>query len=244
MDDHQNLAGYHCAPQVFYFAPQGLWYLVYQSQHPQYSTTTDITRPDSWTRPTNFFATTPAIVLENQGTGTWLDYWVICDDTDCYLFFTDDNGHFYRSRTALESFPQGFDEPVIALEGTREAIFEGSSTYRVDGANKYLTLVEAFAPNGGRYYRSFVADRLDGEWSPLADTWQNPFAALGNVTFESGSAWTSEVSHGELVRSGYDQTLAVSLDDLCFLYQGIDPAQTGVEYFRRPYRLALLGLTE
>jgi endo-1,4-beta-xylanase len=183
-------------------------------------------------------------VLDNQGTGTWLDYWVICDDTDCYLFFTDDNGHFYRSRTTIESFPQGFEEPVIALEGAREAIFEGSSTYRVDGSDRYLTLVEAFAPNGGRYYRSFVSGTLDGEWSPLADTWENPFAALGNVTFESGSAWTSEVSHGELVRRGYDQRLTVSLDGLCLVYQGIDPAQTGVEYFRRPYRLGLLGLTE
>jgi endo-1,4-beta-xylanase len=180
-------------------------------------------------------------VLENQGTGTWLDFWIICDDVSCYLFFTDDNGHFYRSRTDLAHFPEGFEEPVIALSGTKETLFEGSSTYRVDGTDRYLTLIEAFGPGGTRYFRSFVADTLDGEWVPLADTWQNPFASSGNVTFEGGTAWTNEISHGELVRSGYDQHLTVSLESPCFLYQGMDPAESSVEYSQRPYRLGLLA---
>ena len=107
-----------------------------------------------------------------------------------------------------------------------------------------MTLIEAFGPQGGRYYRSFAADTLDGEWLPLADSWENPFASMNNVTFESGTAWTEEVSHGELVRSGYDQNLTVSLDDACLLYQGMDPTQSGVEYYQRPYRLALLARRE
>jgi endo-1,4-beta-xylanase len=234
--ENPNLVGYHAAPQVFFFAPQNRWYLVFQSGQPQYSTTDDITRPETWSRPTNFFATIPEIVSENQGTGTWLDFWVICDDTSCYLFFT--------SRTDLGRFPEGFEEPVIALEGTKETLFEGSSTYRLDGTDRYLTLIEAFGPGGTRYYRSFVAETLDGEWVPLADSWENPFASSGNVTFESGTAWTNEISHGELVRSGYDQRLTVSLNDTCFLYQGLDPAQSGVEYSQRPYRLALLSPRE
>lgn len=242
--ENQNLVGYHAAPQVFFFEPQSRWYLIFQSGQPQYSTTDDLTRPETWSLPTNFFATVPGIVLENQGTGTWLDFWVICDDASCYLFFTDDNGHFYRSRTDLSRFPEGFEEPVIALSGTKETLFEGSSTYRVDGTDRYLTLIEAFGPGGTRYYRSFVADTLDGEWVPLADTWANPFASSGNVTFEGGNAWTNEISHGELVRSGYDQYLTVSLESPCFLYQGMVPAQSSVEYSQRPYRLGLLGVPE
>jgi len=183
-------------------------------------------------------------VSENQGTGTWLDFWIICDDTSCYLFFTDDNGHFYRSRTDLARFPEGFEEPVIALSGTKETLFEGGSTYRVDGTNRYLTLIEAFGPGGTRYYRSFVADTLDGEWASLADTWQNPFASSENVTFEGDVPWTNEISHGELLRSGHDQRLTISLENTCFLYQGMDPAESSVEYSQRPYRLGLLSPRE
>ncbi len=84
---------YHCAPQLFYFRPQNKWYLVYQSGLPQYSTADDPTQPDTWTAPQSFFSAMPDIVLANQGTGTWLDNWIICDDTNCYLFFSDDNGH-------------------------------------------------------------------------------------------------------------------------------------------------------
>jgi hypothetical protein len=49
MDANPNLGGYHCAPQVFYFRPHKKWYLIFQSQQPQYSTTDDISKPESWT---------------------------------------------------------------------------------------------------------------------------------------------------------------------------------------------------
>jgi hypothetical protein len=244
LSDNPVLAGYHAAPQVFFFAPQNKWYLIFQSGQPQYSTTDDISKPESWTRPVNFFASEPPTVLANKGSGGWLDFWIICDDALCHLFFTDDNGSFYRSQTSVEAFPEGFVDPVIALKGTKETLFEGSSTYRVDETNQYLTLIEAFGPSGQRFYRSFVADRLDGEWTPLADSWDNPFAGTNNVTYESGNAWTRDVSHAELIRSGHDQRLTVSLSCLRFLYQGAPTGSTGVEYFRIPYRLALLTRTE
>src|SRR3954470_903047 len=137
MDSNPNLAGYHCAPQVFYFAPQKLWYLITVSQHPTYSTTSDITKPQTWTRPQNFFDAQPKSVVDG-----WLDYWVICDDTHAYLFFTDDHGRFFRSRTTLDAFPNGFDEPVVAIqEKEPRELFEGSCTYRIKGSGQYLTLI-------------------------------------------------------------------------------------------------------
>src|SRR6185295_49362 len=98
---------------------------------PQYTTTDDLTQPDSWVTPKNYFVGTPQTVLDNKGSGTWLDFWNICDTKNCYLFFTDDNGNFYRSQTSIESFPEGFSEPVVAVKGTKETVFEGSETYRV-----------------------------------------------------------------------------------------------------------------
>lgn len=240
LDQNPALTGYHAAPQVFFFAPQKKWYLIFQSGQPQYSTSEDISNPASWTRPVNFFATQPPTVKANKGAGDWLDFWVICDDANCHLFFTDDDGELFRSQTTLAEFPAGFGDAVIAIQGTKETLFEGSATYLVQETNTFLTLVEAFGPSGDRFYRSFVADKLDGEWTPLHDIWDNPFAGLNNVAFASGEAWTRDISHGELIRTNYDQVPTVSLSGLRFLYQGRNPKQNFAEYFRLPYRLGLL----
>jgi hypothetical protein len=94
IDQNPGLRGYHCAPQVLYFRPHKKWYLIYQSQHPQYSTADDLSKPETWTRPENFFASNPAGMPRLP-----IDYWMICDETHAYLFFTGDNGRVYRSRS-------------------------------------------------------------------------------------------------------------------------------------------------
>ena len=168
---------------------------------------------------------------------------MICDDTHAYLFFTDDNGRFYRSRTELGNFPKWFDEPVIVLqEKVARELFEGSSTYRIKGTNQYLTLVEAANENWTRYFKAFIADRLDGEWRPLAAEWGNSFADDTRVRSHDGKPlWTKGISHGELLREGHDQTKTIDPAKLGLLYQGLrpgwDPKQS---YVRLPYQLGLL----
>lgn len=238
LDHNPNLRGYHCAPQVFYFAPQKLWYLVYQSQHPTYSTTTDPSKPETWTKPQGFFADTPKTVVDG-----WLDYWVICDDTHAYLFFTDDHGRFYRSRTTLADFPKGFDDPVVAMQDPEpRELFEAGCTYRIKGTSQYLTLIEAANTRWQRYFKAFVADRLDGPWRPLAAEWGNSFADITRVRSEDGAKlWTNDISHGELLRDGYDQTMTIDPANLVLLYQGVRPDQTsGKGYNQLPWQLGLL----
>jgi endo-1,4-beta-xylanase len=65
-----------------------------------------------------------------------------------------------------------------------------------------------------------------------------------NVTFGGGVAWTNDISHGEMVRDGYDQTLEIDPANLQFLYQGADPSLANVEYSQIPYRLGLLTQTQ
>ena len=193
--------------------------MIYQSQHPQYSTTDDISKPDTWTRPQNFFASNPPGMPRLP-----IDYWVICDDTHAYLFFTGDNGRLYRSRTKIEDFPNGMSNPETVIEETRETLFEGSMTYKIKGTDKYLTLVEGLGPS--RYYRAYISDRLDGEWTPIpnADTYEEPFAGINNVTFEDGvEPWTSDISHGELIRDGYDETLTIDPENLADAFSGARP---------------------
>jgi len=235
IDNNPNLRGYHCAPHVFYFTPHKKWYLIFQSQHPQYCTTDDISKPETWTAPKNFFERMPRSAPRLP-----IDYHIICDDTHAYLFFTGDDGRFYRSRTKIEDFPNGMSEPVIAIRDRRNDLFEASITYKIKGTETYLTLVEAIGP--ARYYRAWISDCLDGEWTPVPDanTWQKPFAGINNVTFEDGvEPWTRDISHGEMIRDGYDEKMLIDPNNLQFLYQGRDPA-INVSYGQLPYRLALL----
>ena len=122
----------------------------------------------------------------------------------------------WRLWTRLEDFPNGFDHCEVALTAR---IFEASHTYRLEGLDKYLTIVEE---DGRRFYKAYLADRLDGEWTPIADTVARPFASWKNIRPAQGVVpWTDNVSHGELIRSGVDQTLMVDADDLRLVFQGM-----------------------
>jgi endo-1,4-beta-xylanase len=234
-------SGYRAAPQIFWFEPQQQWYLVYQTGNASYSTNDDISDPSGWSAPRHFYSEMPQIIRDNIGNGFWVDMWVICDDTDCHLFSSDDNGHLYRSQTTVAEFPNGFDEPVIALQDDRFDLFEASNVYRVGDTGEYLLVHEAIGANGRRYFRSWTSPDIAGSWTPLADTAANPFAAASNVTFE-GAAWTVDISHGEMLRSRNDQTLTIDPCELQFLYQGLDP-NAGGDYNRLPWRLGLLTQT-
>jgi hypothetical protein len=167
-----------------------------------------------------------------------LDYWIICDEKRAYLFFTSLNGRLWRMWTKLEDFPKGFDDCEIALEAN---IFEASHTYRLKGLNKYLTIVEE---NGRRHFKAYVADSLDGAWTPLADTGAQPFAGAANVRPAPGVAlWADNISHGELLRDGRDETLTVDPANLRFLIQGVlEKEKAGLGYGQFPWRLGILTL--
>ncbi len=239
MDRTPGFATYAAAPELFYFAPQARWYLVFQSGPPMYSTNDDPGNPAAWTPPAPLFAKEPAIITQNGG---WLDFWVICDDATCSLFFSDNHGRWYRSSTAIGDFPGGFGEPNVVMEDSEAGrLFEASNVYKVRGTNRYLALVEAWdsTSNWRRYFRSWTADSLDGPWVPLKDSGTAPFAGTSNVSF-AGPAWTKDISHGEAIRAGYDQTLTIDPCDLRFLYQGFDSTVDTSDYNAIPWRLGLL----
>ncbi|MEJ2578049.1 MAG: non-reducing end alpha-L-arabinofuranosidase family hydrolase, partial [Kineosporiaceae bacterium] len=161
-------AGYRAAPQVFYFAPQKLWYLVFQNGNAAYSTNANIADPSGWSAPKNFYSGMPSIIKDNIGSGYWVDMWVISDATNAYLFSSDDNGHLYRSQTSLANFPNGMSQPVIALQdANRNKLFEAANVYKIAGQDKYLLIVEAIGSRG-RYFRSWTSTGITGPWTALA----------------------------------------------------------------------------
>ncbi len=241
--------GYKTAPMLFYFAPQKLWYLTYQTgSNIGYSTNTDITNPSGWSSTHNFYSNgTPSIISQNIGSGYWVDSWVICDSANCYLFSADDNGHIYRSTSAIGQFPSGFgngsNTVIAASNSNKYAMFEADNVYKIDGSNTYLMVVEAIASSGRRVFHSWTANSLTGSWSPLADTDSNPFLGAPNVSFPSGtSAWTQDFSSGEALRSGYDQNVTLNPCKIQYLYQGHDPS-ANQSYNLLPWRLGLATQT-
>jgi hypothetical protein len=231
--------GYRAAPQVFFFAPHNLWYLVYQNGNAAYSTNTDIGDPMGWSAPTDFYpGGTPALIEQNLAGGYWVDMWVICDSTNCHLFSSDDNGRLYRSQTPVGRFPAGMSEPVIAMqEARKDDLFEASNVYSI-GDSQYLLLVECLG-SVGRYFRSWVAGRIEGPWTPLLDTEAKPFLGASNVGFREGGVWTKSISHGEMVREDVDQRLRIRTCGMRFLYQGVDPS-VETDYNALPWKLGLV----
>ncbi len=227
--------GYRAAPQVFYFAPQKTWYLVYQGSDPMYSISNDISDPKSWSAPKPFFPIVPDIIKPPQGHG-WLDFWVICDDKKCYLFNTDDHGRLLRSETDLNLFPNGFHDTVVVMREKTEDLFEASNTYRIANTDTYVTLVEAVSPTG-RYFRIWKSHRLDGTWEPFSSAPMNAFASRDNVE----QIWSEGISHGEIIRTNADQTMTIDpCRPLEYLFQGNDPAVRVDDYIKLPYRLGVI----
>ena len=53
--------------------------------------------------------------------------------------------------------------------------------------------------------------------------------------------WTTNISHGELLRAGIDETLEVDPADVRFLFQGAsDNEYRGKAYGKIPWRLGML----
>jgi len=241
--------GYFCAPEVFYFTPHRQWYMIHQviyksrkpALQPAYSTTKDISEPNSWSKPKLLFSAQP------ENVKMWIDFWVICDSERAHLFFTSLDGRMWRSETKLADFPGGWSRPSVVLVGD---IFEASHTYRLKGLNKFLTIVEAQA-EGRRYYKAYVAERLDGQWTrqqlgPQPGSIRagaekdKPFASPAN-TRDTGAHWTDSFSHGELIRDGYDENLVVDPARLRLLFQGVsDEDKRGKRYGEIPWRLGML----
>jgi hypothetical protein len=195
---------YFAAPEVFFFEPHGLWYLIYQDGTfgAAFATTTNIADPNSWSGPRS---------LGISGNLGW-DYYVICDDASCYMYNTPSDGsrRIYVRRTSLASFPNGWSAPSVALTDT----FEGTNVYRSIADGQYYLVVEDLQDN--RYYELWTSSSAGGPWTKISEKW----AWRGNLVF-NGSSWTNNVSHGEFIRAGINQKLEISdINRVDFLIQG------------------------
>jgi len=201
---------YFCAPQVFYFEPHGLWYLIYQdgTYGAAYATSSNIADPNSWSGPKK---------LSISG-NTGLDYYVICDDNYAYLYNSPNDRNVYVRKTTLANFPNGWGSPSVAISNT----WEGHNIYKSLADGKYYLISEDYTDN--RHYELYTSSSAGGPWTLLNDKW----AYRGNLSY-TADKWTTNVSHGELIRAGVNQKMEINdINRVDFLIQGTN--NTSGEY--------------
>ena len=219
------------APQIFFFNPQNKWYLIAQADYgnkyaPVYSITTNISDPNSWSE------VKPLVnKFEND---KWIDFWIIADDNYVYLFYTRNHQEMWNMKTKIEDFPTNFSDPQKSLGDVK--VHEASMIYKIKGTQKYIMLTETrYQLNKREYY---IAESTD-----LRGIWKNSrlFATGGDLIFvERGKIWTNYISHGELIRSGYDEKMEIdSLEKVDFLIQGALKVNY-IKYDEIPWQIGII----
>jgi hypothetical protein len=229
------------SPQVFFFRPQRLWYLIFQTRlsstnqsvYPVYSTSSEIGDVKGWSRPR------PLRVPFTELSHRWSDFWVICDQSNPYLFATTADGEIFRSRTNFADFPSGWSKPEIALKGD---FIEAGQVYRIQDSENFLTIVVA-SRYLRRYYKAYISNRLDGGWDRLAVSRTEAFLSSVNVDFRS-EPWADSFGPGELLRLSPNEDMPISIETLKILLPAVKEREMHGKYFREvPWRMALFELS-
>jgi hypothetical protein len=205
------------APQVFYFGAKGRWYLICQNgTTASYSTNTSISNPGGWSG------------LQSMGFSGGLDYWCIVDGSTVYCFYAaNDGSHTIKRRsTSVSSFPTGWSSASTVATDT----FEAPHVYKNNADGKFYMMVEEIS----RYQELWSASSPGGTWTKVSEQW----AHINNATF-TGEHWTNQISHGEILRAGTDETLPISSINNCqVLIQGTTGSG---DYASLPYDLGLMS---
>jgi len=123
--------------------------------------------------------------------------------------------------TPIEDFPNGFGNPKEVFS----PIFEATHTYKAKGLEEYHMFYEVRSRDGIRHFGLAVAEHPGGPWVIRDDRW----AAGEHLKYDPGvTKWTEEVSHGELLRTGYDQKLEYDPENPKILIQGLC-----LDYYRK-----------
>ena len=219
---------YAAAPQAFFFKPQNTWYLIYQTRDsnylPVYSTTKTIAQPKSWTPPKS--------LVEKDEKAKWIDFWIICDETTAYFFYTRSHRDVYVQSTSLKDFPQGFSSSRKVFSGIHEAVH----IYKVKDKPEYHLIYELNI-KGQRQFGLAAAKKLPGPWKKITDR----YAVGAQLKYPpNAKVWTEEVSHGELIRTGCDQRLEYNPNQTKFLIQGLRKKQHQGPYPQLPWSLGII----
>lgn len=219
---------YGCAPQIFYFTPQMKWYLIYQNRdlnyQPVFSTNMEISNPELWSPYQN--------LIEKDSKKKWIDFWIISDENKVYLFYTEAHGGVQVRTTNITDFPSGWGKSKKVFDNVHEAVH----IYKVKDKKEFHMIYE-LNTNGVRSFGLAKSNKLDGNWQKVSDKY-----ATGNQLKFSNETkvWTEMVSHGEVLRSGYDEKMEYDPNNCRWLIQGILESELNDDYPSLPWKLGII----
>lgn len=239
----ENVENKYAAPQVFYFEPQQKWYLVFQGYwnnvQPLYSTTDNIEDPASWTQ--------PKPLMPKFEENPWVDFYVICDKEYAYLTYSRDYRSVYAVQTKIENFPEGFDynNPVKLVGDPGIEFGEAAHIYKAKSLDEYHMIYETSDLKNYRMrsYSLYHSKDIAGPWTvKYADYASKPLL----VADPENKGWPEEVSHGEMIRTNYNQEIEYDPVHVQFLMQGIISSERGEnytpdKYWSLPWRFGILA---
>ena len=223
---------YGCAPQVFYFEPQQKWYLVFQNRDANYqaaySTTVNISEPDSWSSAQN--------LITKDTPKKWIDFWIIAEEQKVYLFYTEaHNGVMVRS-TSFEKFPNDWGKSKQVFDNVHEAVH----IYKVADKQEFHMIYE-LNNDGIRSFGLAKANHLEGPWLKVTDK----YATGDQLRWTDGCIpWTEMISHGEVIRSGFNQYMEYQPANCRWLIQGLMKKDLNVKYELLPWKLGIIQQIE
>jgi len=219
---------YGCAPQVFYFSPQNKWYLIYQNRdsnyQPVFSTNTEISKPELWSPYKN--------LIQKDSNKKWIDFWVMADDKKVYLFYTAAHSGVVVRSTTINDFPDGWGKSKKIFDNVHEAVH----IYKVKGKTEFHMIYE-LNTDGIRSFGLAKSNKLDGGWIKVTDD----YATGTQLQYSRDTkVWTEMVSHGEMIRSGYDEKMEYNPENCRWLIQGILKSELTDDYPSLPWRLGVI----
>lgn len=223
-------ARYGCAPQIFYFEPQAKWYLIFQNTdsnyQPAFSTNVTISNPDMWS------ASQP--LLQKDKKEKWIDFWIIADDSKVYLFYTEAHSGVVVRSTNLKDFPNGWSTGKKVFDNVHEAVH----VYKVKNKQEFHMIYEQ-NHEGIRSFGIATANNLNDPWEKVTD---NYATGIQLKTIAKNKVWTEMVSHGEVIRSGYNQKMEYEPENCKWIIQGIMKNEMNEDYPSLPWKLGIMNL--
>lgn len=171
-------------------------------------------------------------LIQNDSDKKWIDFWVMADDKNVYLFYTEAHSGVVVHSTSVNDFPNGWGKSKNIFDNVHEAVH----IYKVKDKKEFHMIYE-LSTNGIRSFGLAKANKLDANWKKVKDDY-----ATGNQLQYSNDTkvWTEMVSHGEVIRSGYDEKMEYDPNNCRWLIQGILKNELSDDYPSLPWKLGLI----
>jgi hypothetical protein len=219
---------YGCAPQIFYFEPQKTWYLLFQNRdsnyQPAFSTNKNISKPEDWSVSKN--------LLEKDSQKKWIDFWIIAHRKKVYLFYTEEHDGVMMRSTRIKNFPIKWGKSKKVFDNVHEAVH----VYKVANKGQFHLIYE-INQNGIRSFGLAEARHLKGPWKNKT----NEYATGNQLIFRDNTRhWTDMVSHGEAIRTGFNQKMEYNPNNASWIIQGIQKSELNKKYELLPWHLGFI----